>query len=151
MFICGIMAMMTTLIGVEAKALMSSKPNIILIMPDDSSYGNHSCFGNPVIKTPNIDTLKEQSLLLTQYHSSARCSPSRAKLLSGRHEFMSGVTHTIHGRERLSLDTITLPQALKTAGYAPVFLASGTMVKKGLTVPRIAGSMLAGFTKRAQE
>jgi arylsulfatase len=49
---------MTTVIGVEAKALKGSKPNIIIIMPDDSSYGNHSCFGNPVIKTPNIDTLK---------------------------------------------------------------------------------------------
>ena len=58
MFICGIMAMMTTLIGVEAKALKGSKPNIIIIMPDDSSYGNHYCLGNPVIKTPNIDTLK---------------------------------------------------------------------------------------------
>ena len=60
-----------------------SKPNIIIIMPDDSGYGNHSCFGNPVIQTPNIDALAKQSLLLTRYHSSARCSPSRAKLLSG--------------------------------------------------------------------
>ena len=93
-------------------------PNIIVIMPDDSSYGNYSCLGNPIIKTPHIDDLKKQSLLQTQYHSSARCSPSRAKLLSGRHEFLGGVTHTIQGRERLSLDTITLPQALKTAGYA---------------------------------
>ena len=56
-------------LGLEAQTLENSKPNIIVIMPDDSSYGNHSCFGNPVIKTPNIDTLKEQSLLLTQYHS----------------------------------------------------------------------------------
>jgi arylsulfatase len=54
------MAMMTFLTGVEAKALKGSKPNIIIIMPDDSSYGNHSCFGNPVIKTPNIDTLKNK-------------------------------------------------------------------------------------------
>ena len=81
----------------------ASKPNIIIIMPDDSGYGNHSCFGNPVIQTPNIDALAKQSLLLTRYHSSARCSPSRAKLLSGRHEFLGGVTHTIQGRERLSL------------------------------------------------
>ena len=105
----------------EAKPLQVSKPNIIIIMPDDSGYGNHSCFGNPVIKTSNIDALKKESLLLTRYHSSARCSPSRAKLLSGRHEFLGGVTHTIQGRERLSLDTITLPQALKTAGYATGF------------------------------
>ncbi|MEE1551547.1 MAG: sulfatase-like hydrolase/transferase, partial [Nitrospinaceae bacterium] len=117
-FLCGSMAVMTTVIGAEAKPLKDSKPNIIVIMPDDSGYGNYSCFGNPVIKTPNIDSLKKQSLLLTRYHSSARCSPSRAKLLSGRHEFLGGVTHTIQGRERLSLDTITLPQALKTAGYA---------------------------------
>ncbi len=41
----------------EAKPLQVSKPNIIIIMPDDSGYANHSCFGHPVIKTPNIDTL----------------------------------------------------------------------------------------------
>ena len=63
-------------LGLEAQTLENSKPNIIVIMPDDSSYGNHSCFGNPVIKTPNIDALKKESLLLTRYHSSARCSPS---------------------------------------------------------------------------
>jgi len=68
--------------------------------------------------SPSADTLKEQSLLLTDYHSSARCSPSRSKLMSGRHEFMNGVTDTRRMRERMSLDTITLPQALKTAGYA---------------------------------
>ena len=107
-----------TNIDAEAKSLKNPRPNIILIMPDDSGYGNHSCFGNPIIKTPNIDALKKQSLLLTQYHVSPRCSPSRAKLMGGRHEFMSGVTDTRRMRERLSLDTITLPQALKTAGYA---------------------------------
>ena len=80
--------------GIEAKPVQVSKPNIIIIMPDDSGYGNHSCFGNPVIKTPNIDALKKESLLLTRYHSSARCSPSRAKLMSGRHEFLGGVTDT---------------------------------------------------------
>ena len=114
-------------------------PNIIVIMPDDSSYGNYSCLGNPIIKTPNIDDLKKQSLLLTQYHSSARCSPSRAKLLSGRHEFLGGVTHTIQGRERLSLDTITLPQALKTAGYATGFFGKWHNGKKGPYRPENRG------------
>ena len=51
------------------KPVHVSKPNIIIIMPDDSGYGNHSCFGNPVIQTPNIDALAKQSLLLTRYHS----------------------------------------------------------------------------------
>src|SRR5687768_3653878 len=38
--------------------------------------------------------------------------------LTGRHEFRSGVTHTIQERERMSLKATTLPQVLKTAGYA---------------------------------
>ena len=90
-----------------------SKPNIIVIMPDDIGYGDIASLGNPVVQTPNLDSLKRESLLFTQYHVSARCSPSRAVLMSGRHEFMSGVTHTQHMRERLSLDTVTLPQGLK--------------------------------------
>ena len=126
-------------IGAQAKPLKDSKPNIIVIMPDDSGYGNHSCFGNPVIKTPNIDALKKESLLLTRYHSSARCSPSRAKLMSGRHEFMSGVTHTILMRERMSLDTITLPQALKTAGYATGIFGKWHLGNEGAYRPENRG------------
>jgi len=125
--------------GSRPPVVSPSKPNIIMIMPDDSGYGNHSCFGNPVIKTPNIDTLKEQSLLLTQYHSSARCSPSRAKLMSGRHEFLCGVTHTIQMRERMSLDTITLPQALKTAGYATGIFGKWHLGKEGPYRPENRG------------
>ena len=126
-------------IGGEAKPLKDSKPNIIIIMPDDSGYGNHSCFGNPVIKTPNIDALKKQSLLFTRYHSSARCSPSRAKLMGGRHEFMSGVTHTILMRERMSLDTITLPQALKTSGYTTGIFGKWHLGKEGPYRPENRG------------
>ena len=104
-------------IGAEAKPLKDSKPNIIVIMPDDIGYGDIASLGNPVVQTPNIDSRKRESLLFTQYHVSPRCSPSRAVLMGGRHEFMSGVTHTQHGRERLSLDTVTLAQGLKSAGY----------------------------------
>ena len=115
------------------------KPNIIIIMPDDAGYGDISCLGNPIIKTPNIDTLKRQSLLLTQYHVSPRCSPSRAKLMSGRHEFMGGVTDTRRMRERLSLDTITLPQALKTAGYATGFFGKWHLGNEGPYRPENRG------------
>ena len=99
---------------VEAK---DSKPNIIVIMPDDIGYGDIASLGNPVVQTPNLDSLKRESLLFTQYHVSPRCSPSRAVFMGGRHEFMSGVTHTQHARERMSLDTVTLPQALQSVGY----------------------------------
>jgi len=94
-----------------------SKPNIILVMPDDLGYGDYACLGNPLAHTPTIDSFRKQSLLLTQFHVSPTCSPTRSALMSGRHEFKNGVTHTILERERMSLKTFTLPQMLKTVGY----------------------------------
>ncbi len=95
----------------------ASKPNIILIMPDDAGYGDYACLGSPIMRTPSVDVFKEQSLLFTQFHVSPKCSPTRAALMGGRHEFRSGVTHTVFERERLSLDTVTLPEMLQSAGY----------------------------------
>ena len=95
----------------------SAKPNIIIVMPDDLAYGDYGCLGNPVLQTPSVDAFKKESLLFTNFHVSPTCSPTRAALMSGRHEFKNGVTHTILERERMSLDTFTLPQMLKTAGY----------------------------------
>ncbi len=94
-----------------------TKPNIILVMPDDLGYGDYACLGNPITHTPSVDAFKKQSLLFTQFHVSPTCAPTRSALMSGRHEFKNGVTHTIMERERMSLDTFTVAQMLKTIGY----------------------------------
>lgn len=99
------------------QAAPASKPNIILVMPDDVGYGDYACLGNPIMRTPAVDAFKKESLLLTRFHVSPTCAPTRAALLSGRHEFKNGVTHTILERERMSLKTFTLAQMLKGAGY----------------------------------
>jgi arylsulfatase len=98
-------------------AATPSLPNIILVMPDDVGYGDYACLGSPIMQTPAVDAFKKESLLLTQFHVSPTCSPTRSALMSGRHEFKNGVTHTIFERERMSLKTFTLPQMLKTSGY----------------------------------
>lgn len=95
----------------------AKRPNIILVMPDDVGVGDYACLGNPVIHTPSVDAFKSQSLRFTQFHVSPTCSPCRSALMSGRHEFKNGVTHTILERERMSLKTCTLPQMLKSVGY----------------------------------
>jgi arylsulfatase A-like enzyme len=69
------------------------------------------------MRTPSVDAFKKESLLFTQFHVSPTCSPTRSALMSGRHEFKNGVTHTILERERMALSTFTLPQMLKTVGY----------------------------------
>ncbi|MCX6846112.1 MAG: sulfatase-like hydrolase/transferase [Verrucomicrobia bacterium] len=101
----------------SVQAAPDTKPNIILVMPDDVGYSDYSSLGAPIMHTPTVDAFKKQSMLLARFHVSATCSPTRAAILSGRHEFKNGVTHTIFERERMSLKTITLPQVLRTAGY----------------------------------
>ena len=98
-------------------AAEQAKPNIMLVMPDDVGYGDYASLGNPIMKTPSVDAFKKESMLFTKFHVSPTCAPTRAALMSGRHEFKNGVTHTIYERERMSLDTFTLPQMLKSAGY----------------------------------
>lgn len=107
-------------LGLGLSSIMADgaeRPNIILVMPDDVGYGDYTCLGNPIVRTPAVDAFKKQSLLFTNFHVSPTCSPTRASLMSGRHEFKNGVTHTILERERMSLKTFTLPQMLKTVGY----------------------------------
>ncbi len=100
-----------------SRAAEAAKPNIIFILSDDQGYGDLSCHGNPVLKTPNIDRLHDEGVRLDDFHVSPTCSPTRSALITGRHEFRNGVTHTIFERERLTLTAITLPQALKLVGY----------------------------------
>ncbi|HWB06050.1 MAG TPA: arylsulfatase [Verrucomicrobiales bacterium] len=100
-----------------AGPLAGRKPNIIFILTDDQGYGDLSCHGNPLLKTPNIDRLHREGVRFTDFQVSPTCAPCRAALLTGRHEFRNGITHTIHERERLTLDAVTLGQVLQSAGY----------------------------------
>ena len=110
--------LMAGLCSSAIQAEESRPPNIILILTDDQGYGDLSCHGNPILKTPHIDRLHSESVRLTNYHVSPTCAPTRCALLTGRHEFRSGVTHTINERERMSLAAYTYAQALQGAGYA---------------------------------
>src|SRR5713226_2780971 len=107
-----------TAASIPAPVRASSRPNIVFVLTDDQGYGDLACHGNPVVKTPNLDHLHEQSVRLTDFHVSPTCAPTRCSLLTGRHEFKSGVTHTILERERMSLKATTVAQVLKSAGYA---------------------------------
>ena len=93
------------------------RPNVVVVITDDQGYGDIGAHGNPVLKTPHLDKLHAQSARFTNFLVSPTCAPTRAALLTGRHEFKSGVTHTIFERERLAPSAITLPQVLRDAGY----------------------------------
>ncbi len=93
-------------------------PNVVFLLTDDQGYGELSCHGNPILRTPNLDRLYGQSVRFTDFHVSPTCAPTRCSLMTGRHEFRAGVTHTIFERDRMSLRAVTIAQVLKKAGYA---------------------------------
>ncbi|AMV39561.1 arylsulfatase [Planctomyces sp. SH-PL62] len=95
-----------------------ARPNVVVVMPDDIGHGDFSINGSPIVRTPNVDAFARESLRFTGFHVSPTCAPTRAALLTGRHEFKSGVTHTINERERLDLRATTFAQVLKANGYA---------------------------------
>lgn len=101
-----------------AAPLPGSRPNVIVVLTDDQGYGDFSCHGHPILQTPNLDRLHDEGIRFTDFHVSPTCAPTRSALLTGRHEFRSGVTHTILERERLAPGVVTLADALKSAGYA---------------------------------
>ena len=103
---------------VFSEPIGGKRPNVLFILTDDQGYGDLSVHGNPVLKTPNIDRLHGEGLRFTNWFNSPTCAPTRSALLTGRHEFRNGITHTILERERLDPKATTLAQVLKDAGYA---------------------------------
>lgn len=74
------------------------RPNILLIVADDLGYADLGSYGGD-IKTPNIDSLANEGLLFTQFHTAPTCSPTRAMLLSGNNNHVAGVGRQGSGRD----------------------------------------------------
>ncbi|GAA2117944.1 sulfatase [Streptomyces synnematoformans] len=95
-------------------------PNVVLVVLDDLGYGDLSCYGHPLIRTPRLDRLARQGTRFTHgYTGSPVCSPARAALLTGRVPPRTGLPWVLsrddpHG---LRLPERTIPEYLRGAGY----------------------------------
>jgi arylsulfatase A-like enzyme len=97
------------------------RPNVILILADDLGYGDFGVFSDGSPRTPVLDTLVRESVVLTQHYSASPvCAPARATLLTGRYPHRTGAIDTLEGRglDRLALREVTLGDLFKAAGYA---------------------------------
>ncbi|MEQ8847925.1 arylsulfatase [Botrimarina sp.] len=103
--------------ALATEPLAGSRPNVVVVITDDQGYGVLGRHGHPWIETPNLDRLYDASTRFTRFLVSPTCAPTRSALMTGRHPMRNGVTHTIFERERLTLDAVTLPQALGRVGY----------------------------------
>lgn len=93
-------------------AVSLSKPNIILIMVDDMGWSDIGCYGSE-IDTPNIDRLAKEGMLFTQFYNNAKCTTTRASLITGLYPRNGG-----RGQEQLiTRQMLTLGEAMRHAGY----------------------------------
>jgi len=103
-------------------AASSKKPNILLIMSDDMGFSDIDCYGSDV-STPNLNSLAANGLRFRQFYNCARCCPTRASLMSGLYPHQAGIGHMTGDsgfpayRGDLSSSCVTIPEALRPAGY----------------------------------
>ena len=121
-------------------------PNIIFILSDDLAQGDLGCYGQKLIRTPNLDRMAAEGTRFTQaYCGTSVCAPSRASLMTGLHSGhcpVRGNWEIAKGEGQLPLPeaTVTVAQILKGAGYATactgkwgmgMFPTTGSPLKKG--------------------
>lgn len=109
---------------VESGVMQAKPKNFVVIFADDLGYGDLGCYGNPAIRTPNLDQLAHEGQKWTNFYAAANvCSPSRASLLTGRLPVRNGV----YSDERrvffpdsetgLPPKEITIAELLQEGGY----------------------------------
>lgn len=112
----------TRLLAMAILAMLSPRvvaqhPNVLLILSDDQGYGDLSSSGNPQLRTPNIDRLRASGTDFSRCLAAPGGAATRAELLSGKHEFRCGVSHSLAGRNLIRPEVPLLPEVFLTAGY----------------------------------
>lgn len=117
-----------TILFAVATNLNADKPNIILVFIDDMGWGDFSCFGNQVVKTPYVDGLAKEGIRFEQFYvNSPICSPSRTAISTGQYpqrwKITSYLAHRKMNKDRgmaqwLAPEAPMLARSLQQAGYA---------------------------------
>lgn len=124
------------------------KPNIVVMLMDNLGYGDPGCFGSTVHRTPHVDRLAAEGMLLTSFYStSGVCTPSRASLMTGC--YPRRVSMHIGGRQTAVLmpgdprglhpEEITVARALREAGYATACIGKWHLGDQPEFLPRRHG------------
>ncbi|MBL8240295.1 MAG: sulfatase [Bryobacterales bacterium] len=111
----------TALSATAACTRPARRPNILFVMTDDHAAAHVGCYGNKLVRTPNIDRLaREGTRFENAFVTNSLCAPSRATVLTGCYSHLHGIrgNSEMKGQvENINKSLVTYPQALQTAGY----------------------------------
>ena len=113
-----IMLLISVIITAYSSGKNNGRPNIIIFLADDTGFNDVGYHGS-VIKTPNIDKLANEGLILDQHYVYPVCSPTRAALLTGRPPSRFGILGPLQPNSEFKFDNDVqmLPSVLRQAGY----------------------------------
>ena len=160
--------------GPATPAAERRPPNVILVLMDDMGWRDVGFMGNDFVETPHIDALAARGLVFTQAYASApNCAPTRACLMSGQVTPRHGIYTVVDPRQprgspwhklmaadsrtELATEVVTIPEALKTRGYATGFFGmwnlgrgrQGPMTPGGQGFDTVVFPETVGFGKDA--
>ena len=125
-------------------AFAADKPNILLIVSDDTGYGDLGPYGGGVgrgMPTPNIDKLAQQGMTFFDFYAQPSCTPGRAAMQTGRIPNRSGMTTVAFQGQGGGLPAAewTLASVLKTAGYHTYFTGKWHLGEDDYALPNAQG------------
>jgi arylsulfatase len=124
----------------SSKLRATPKPNIILIMCDDMGFSDIGCYGGEV-ETPNLDRLAREGMRFTQFYNNAKCTTTRASILTGLYPRFGGPGH-------LRQNMITLGEGMKLAGYRTALSGKWHLMKtRRRSKEKAAGDWVDRFDK----
>jgi arylsulfatase A-like enzyme len=134
----------TTLVATPASAQEIQKPNILLIVSDDTGYGDLGPYGGGVgrgMPTPNIDRLAAEGMTFFSFYAQPSCTPGRAAIQTGRIPNRSGMTTVAFQGQGGGLPAAewTLASVLKTAGYKTYFTGKWHLGEADFALPNAQG------------
>ncbi|GIP36948.1 sulfatase [Paenibacillus sp. J31TS4] len=127
----------------------ANRPNVLLLLNDDMGFSDIGCYGGEV-DTPHLNRLAAGGLRFSQFYNTARCSPSRASLLTGLHPHQTGIGVLTYdmGPEGypgdLNRDCVTMAEVLKESGYR-TYMSGKWHIANSLEQPSDSWPMQRGF------
>ena len=115
-----LVALLTTI----GSAVAAPPPNVVFILADDLGFAELGCYGQKLIRTPNVDRLAAGGMKFTKFYSgNAVCAPSRCALMTGKHMGHAAIRDNREAPEKaegqlpMSADEVTVATLLRKKGY----------------------------------